>query len=64
VACSEPDVRQRQRERTGTGSAYIVGGLGIEVPLGRRLRLVPEVRVHAAAASVIVRPSVGVIVVF
>jgi hypothetical protein len=34
------------------------------VPLWRRLRLVPEIRVHVALTSVIVRPAVGVSVSF
>lgn len=64
VACSEPDIRERHRERFNTSSGYLVLGSGVGVPLGHRLRLAPEVRVHLAATSVIVRPAVGFIVLF
>jgi hypothetical protein len=60
VDCSEPDVRERRREHFNGTATYVVGGLGLEVPLWRRLRLVPEIRVHVAFTSVIVRPAVGV----
>jgi hypothetical protein len=64
VDCSEPDVRERRREQFNGTATYVVGGLGLDVPLGRRLRLVPEIRVHVALTSVIVRPAVGVMVRF
>jgi hypothetical protein len=64
VDCSEPDVRERRREHFDGSATYVVGGLGFEVPLGRRLDLVPEVRVHVALGSVIVRAAVGVAVNF
>jgi hypothetical protein len=64
VDCSEPDVRERRREHFNGTAAYLLGGLGIDVPLWRRLRLVPEIRVHVAFTSVIVRSAVGVSVAF
>ena len=64
VDCSEPDVRERRREHFNGSATYVLGGLGLDVPLWRRIRLVPEIRVHAAIGSVIVRPSVGVAVGF
>jgi hypothetical protein len=64
VDCSEPDVRERRREHFNGSATYVVGGLGLEVPLWRRLRLVPEIRVHVTLTSVIVRPAVGVMVNF
>jgi hypothetical protein len=64
VSCSEPDVLERRRERYTTTTTYLVGGAGVEVPLGRTIRIVPEVRIHAAPASVIVRTAVGIMVVF
>jgi hypothetical protein len=60
VDCAEPDVREHRREQANGSATYVVGGLGIEVPLWRRVHLVPEVRVHVALTSVIVRPAVGV----
>ena len=60
VDCGEPDVRERRREQVNGSTTYVVGGLGIDVPLWRKVHLVPEVRVHVALASVIVRPAVGV----
>jgi hypothetical protein len=64
VDCSEPDVRERRRDHFNSTSAYVVAGAGIEVPLWRRLRLAPELRVHVAPASVIVRPAVGLMIDF
>jgi hypothetical protein len=60
VDCSELDVRERRREHSDGTGFYVVSGLGLEVPLWRQLRLIPEIRVHVAFASVIVRPAVGV----
>jgi hypothetical protein len=64
VDCSEPDVQERRRQHVNGGATYVVGGLGLDVPLWRRLHLVPEVRVHVALTSVIVRPALGVRVDF
>jgi len=64
VDCSEPDVRERRREHFNGTATYVVGGVGLDLPLWRRLRLVPEIRVHVAFTSVIVRPAVGVMVNF
>lgn len=64
VSCEEPDVRERHRERFTSLSGYLLVGGGIEVPLGRRVRLAPEVRAHLAVTSVILRPAVAVIVNF
>ena len=64
VDCSEPDVRERRRERFTSTSGYLLAGAGAEVPLGRRLFLTPEVRVHFAVTSIILRPSVGLMLVF
>jgi hypothetical protein len=60
VDCSELDVRERRREHSNGTATYVVSGLGLEVPLWRQFRLIPEIRVHVAFASVIVRPAVGV----
>ena len=60
VDCAEPDVRERRREQVNGSATYVVGGMGIEVPVWRRTQLVPEIRLHVALTSVIVRPSVGV----
>jgi uncharacterized protein YceK len=64
VDCSEPDVRERRREHTNGSATYLVAGMGLDVPLGRRLCLVPEIRVHVAVSSVIVRPTMGLMVKF
>jgi hypothetical protein len=59
VDCAEPDVTERRREKfTGT-STYLTGGAGVDVPLWPHVRLLPEVRVHVAIGSIIVRPAVG-----
>jgi hypothetical protein len=64
VDCAEPDVRARQRGQVNGSATYVVGGMGVEVPLWRRVHLVPEIRVHVALTSVIVRPAVGVKISF
>jgi hypothetical protein len=64
VSCSEPDVLERRNARHTSTTTYLVGGAGVEVPLGRAIRIVPEVRVHASPASVIVRTAVGMKLVF
>ena len=60
VSCSEPDVIGRQTEQHTGLSLYALGGTGIEIPLGRRLRLIPDVRVDFSITSVIVRPTIGI----
>jgi hypothetical protein len=64
VSCSEPDVRERLRERFTSLSQYVVGGVGVRLALGSRVRFVPELRMHAAPTSVIVRASAGIAVEF
>jgi hypothetical protein len=64
VSCSEPDVLERRHQRYTIATAYLVGGAGVEIPLGHTIRILPEVRVHASPASVIVRTAVGIMVVF
>jgi len=64
VDCSGPNIGERLRERFTTSSGYFFIGGGIEVPLGERLRLVPDLRVHLAVTSVIVRPAIGVAFLF
>ena len=64
VSCSEPDVVERERERFSSTGFYALGGGGVEIALGRKLRLLPDVRVDFAITSVIVRPSIGIGFVF
>lgn len=59
VDCSEADVTERRRETFRGTSTYLTGGAGVEVPLWPRVRLLPEIRLHVAIGSVIVRPAVG-----
>lgn len=51
--------KRPQGHTSQTGMFLYVGG-GVEAPLGRRLSLVPEVRMTLDPAFVVVRPSVGV----
>jgi hypothetical protein len=60
VDCSAPDVTERRRETFAGTSTYLTGGAGVEVPLRPRLLLLPEIRMHVAIGSIIVRPAVGV----
>ena len=43
---------------------YLVFGGGVQIPVGARLAIVPEVRVNYAISALIVRPQVGVRVRF
>ena len=43
---------------------YLVFGGGVQIPVGARLAIVPEVRVNYALSALIVRPQVGVRVRF
>jgi hypothetical protein len=42
----------------GAGTTYYLSG-GIDVPLGRRFIVIPEVRVTFGAAMAVVRPAIG-----
>jgi hypothetical protein len=59
VSCSEPDVTERYHERFSNISLFPFGGAGVEIPLGARLWLIPDVRVQVGVGSVIVRPAVA-----
>ena len=60
VSCDEPDVIDVMREtHTGT-SGYLLAGGGVEIPLGRRVYAVADVRLSLAPVSVLVRPGVGI----
>jgi hypothetical protein len=51
--------RRPERNSAWTGM-FLYGGFGAETPIGRRLSLVPELRMTLDAAFVVVRPSIGV----
>jgi hypothetical protein len=60
VSCDEPDVIEVTRDKhTGT-SGYLLAGGGVEVPIGRRVYIVADVRLSLAPTSVLVRPAVGI----
>lgn len=60
VSCDEPDVLDVQvEERAGTGLALSLGG-GVEIPLGRRLNAIADVRVLLTPGAVLVRPAAGI----
>lgn len=60
VSCDDPDVIDVTREtHTGT-SGYLLAGGGVEIPIGRRVYAVADVRLSLAPASVLVRPGVGI----
>lgn len=60
VGCDEPDVIERRRERNDGADGYLLLGGGIEIPVGRRLSVVADVRASVAPVSVLLRPGVGV----
>ena len=58
-------VQQRSEYGNFDGSeTYLVFGGGVQIPVGARLAIVPEVRVNYAISAFIVRPQVGVRVRF
>jgi len=60
VDCStEPDVQERRQDRYYSQSTYALAGAGFDFPVWRRVHLAPEVRVHLAIGSVIIRSAVG-----
>jgi hypothetical protein len=59
VSCTEPDVTERHQERFSSISLFPLVGAGVEIPLGARVRLIPDVRVQLGIGSVIVRPAVA-----
>lgn len=64
VPCEDDDVIDRQRDERSNGALYGVAGAGLEIPLGRRVQLVPEVRVNLAITAVILRPAVALRIAF
>jgi hypothetical protein len=64
VPCGEPDVSERREERFASTSLLPLVGAGVEIAIGRRLLLVPDVRVQTWVTSVIVRPAVAVAMKF
>lgn len=64
VDCSEPDVRLRVNEAFSGGTTFLLAGGGVAVPIGARLRVTPEIRVHLSPVAVIVRPAVGLTILF
>lgn len=60
VSCDAPDVIEVTRDKhTGT-SGYLLAGGGVEIPIGRRVYIVADVRLSLAPTSVLVRPGVGI----
>ena len=54
-------VQQRSESGNFDGSeTYLVFGGGVQIPVGTRLAIVPEVRVNYAISALIVRPQVGI----
>jgi hypothetical protein len=64
VSCSEPDVTARNREIYNSLSLFGLVGAGAEIAVGRRVRLMPDVRADLWLTAVIVRPSLAVAFVF
>ena len=50
---------ERHQERFTSISLFPFGGAGVEIPLGARVHLIPDVRVQIGIGSVIVRPAVA-----
>jgi hypothetical protein len=64
VSCNEPDVVERRQERFVGTSLVPMAGVGVEIALTERVRLIPDVRVQVSITSVIVRPAIAVAFVF
>ena len=59
VSCTDPDVTERHQERFSSISLVPLVGAGLEIPLGARARLIPDVRVQVGVGTVIIRPAVA-----
>ena len=60
VSCDSPDVIEVTRDtHTGT-SGYLLAGGGVEIPIGRRVYIVADLRFSLAPTSVLVRPGLGI----
>jgi hypothetical protein len=64
VSCTDPDVVERRAERFVGTSLLPVAGVGVEIALTERVRLIPDVRVQVWITSIIVRPAIALGVVF
>lgn len=64
VGCDEPDVVEIEHtDRAGTGIALVTGG-GVEIPIGRRVNVVADVRLLLAPGGILVRPALGLGIAF
>jgi hypothetical protein len=59
VSCDEPDVVERQQDRFSSLSLVPLVGAGIEIPVGPRMRILPDIRVQVGIGSIIVRPAIA-----
>jgi hypothetical protein len=64
VSCAAPDVTDRRTDRFTNVTLFPVVGIGTSVRVSDRIRIVPEVRVDVGLTAFLVRPSLGVRVVF
>ena len=64
VSCDDPDVIDMRSEKHFGSGSYLLAGGGLEIPIGRRVNIVADVRLSLAAASVLVRPGLGVSIGF
>ena len=64
VLCDEPDVTERRRERHSSVSWFPFVGGGVQIPLGERIVLIPDVRLELWLTSVIARPALAIGFVF
>ncbi len=64
VSCGEPDIVERRQERFVGTSLFPLVGVGVEIALTDRVRLIPDVRVQVWITSVIVRPAIALGIVF
>jgi hypothetical protein len=64
ISCADAAVIASALEKNSSVSLFALGGAGAEIALTRKLRLLPDVRVDFAVTAVIMRPSLGIAVVF
>lgn len=64
VSCDAPDVVERRRDRNVGTDGYLSVGGGVSFRLTPRLDLVADVRVSLAPVSVLVRPGIGLELLF
>jgi hypothetical protein len=64
VPCADPDVAERRTERFASGSLFPLGGAGLEIAIGKSVRVMPELRAEVGITAFILRPGLSAVFAF